>query len=394
VFVGGFLLIHRAVHSPFGQVLKAIRENEARALSLGYDVNRYKLLAYVLSADARGPRGCDQVLVFELASLTDVHWTMSGEVVLMVLLEGLGPCSGRWWRPDIISMENYLAQIGSWVTVVQGVIFVICVLTFRRGVIGRAEPVDREAAVESKTRVEPELDAGSVSRTATANGRKLRMSCLELSRRLLNLAITPFASEPELECAWIACTRSKVLPSCRKKMRCPKPQSGAVRNSLGQPAPERLRRPARRPCRTRTSENRFAVVAQRRDRGITGRERGRVTEGATDAAEQLLPFAMDVAPPGVSGEGVGGARKRMKNENFSMSLIASRAAGAVVSVMLFGTVANWQLGVSSRSVWNSSLVTPCSTLYASPEKAARLVLRLPSEPCDGARRCRCDSSCR
>src|SRR5438309_683445 len=137
VFVGGFLLIHRAVHSPFGQVLKAIRENEARALSLGYDVNRYKLLAYVLSATLAGLAGATKVLVFELASLTDVHWTMSGEVVLMVLLGGLGtvfgPVAGAL---IIISMENYLAQIGSWVTVVQGVIFVICVLTFRRGVIG------------------------------------------------------------------------------------------------------------------------------------------------------------------------------------------------------------------------------------------------------------------
>jgi len=137
VFVGGFLLIHRAVHSPFGQVLKAIRENEPRALSLGYDVNRYKLLAYVLSATLAGLAGATKVLVFELASLTDVHWTMSGEVVLMVLLGGLGTIFGPVVGAlIIISMENYLAQLGSWVTVTQGVIFVICVLTFRRGVIG------------------------------------------------------------------------------------------------------------------------------------------------------------------------------------------------------------------------------------------------------------------
>src|SRR6266436_1234015 len=137
VFVGGFLLIHRAVHSPFGQVLKAIRENEPRALSLGYVVNRYKRLAYMLSASLAGPAGAITVLVFELASLTDVHWTMSGEVVLMVLLGGLGTVFGPVVGAlIIISMENYLAQIGSWVTVVQGVIFVICVLTFRRGVIG------------------------------------------------------------------------------------------------------------------------------------------------------------------------------------------------------------------------------------------------------------------
>src|ERR1700716_2851785 len=114
VFVGGFLFIHRAVHSPFGQVLKAIRENEPRALSLGYDVNRYKLLAYVLSATLAGLAGAAKVLVFELASLTDVHWTMSGEVVLMVLLGGLGTVFGPVVGAlIIIAMENYLAQIGS-----------------------------------------------------------------------------------------------------------------------------------------------------------------------------------------------------------------------------------------------------------------------------------------
>jgi len=137
VFVGGFLLIHRAVHSPFGQVLKAIRENEPRALSLGYDVDRYKLLAYVLSATLAGLAGATKALVFELASLTDVHWTMSGEVVLMTLLGGLGTVFGPVVGALIIvAMENYLAQLGSWVTVTQGAIFVICVLTFRRGVIG------------------------------------------------------------------------------------------------------------------------------------------------------------------------------------------------------------------------------------------------------------------
>jgi len=137
VFIGGFLLIHRTVHSPFGQVLKAIRENESRALSLGYDVSRYKLLAFVLSATLAGLAGATKSLVFELASLTDAHWTMSGEVVLMTLLGGLGTVFGPVVGALIIvAMENYLAQIGSWVTVTQGVIFVICVLTFRRGVIG------------------------------------------------------------------------------------------------------------------------------------------------------------------------------------------------------------------------------------------------------------------
>jgi branched-chain amino acid transport system permease protein len=137
VFVGGFLLIYRVINSPFGQVLKAIRENEPRAISLGYDTERYKLLAYVLSATLAGLAGATKALVFQLASLTDVHWTMSGEVVLMTLLGGLGtlfgPVAGAL---VIVSMENYLAQLGSWVTIVEGVIFVLCVLTFRRGIVG------------------------------------------------------------------------------------------------------------------------------------------------------------------------------------------------------------------------------------------------------------------
>jgi branched-chain amino acid transport system permease protein len=137
VFFGGFLLIYRIVHSPFGQVLKAIRENEARAISLGYNVDRYKLLAFVLSASLAGLAGGTKALVFQLASLTDAHWSMSGEVVLMTLLGGLGtifgPVAGA---AIIIGMENYLSQLGAWVSVVQGVIFVICVLAFRRGVVG------------------------------------------------------------------------------------------------------------------------------------------------------------------------------------------------------------------------------------------------------------------
>jgi branched-chain amino acid transport system permease protein len=135
--MAGFLLIYRAVHSPFGQVLMAIRENEPRALSLGYDVNRYKLLAYVLSATMAGLAGATKALVFQLASLTDVHWSMSGEVVLMTLLGGLGTVFGPVVGAFIvITMENYLAQLGAWVTISQGIIFVICVLAFRRGVVG------------------------------------------------------------------------------------------------------------------------------------------------------------------------------------------------------------------------------------------------------------------
>jgi branched-chain amino acid transport system permease protein len=137
IFMAGFLLIYRAIHSPFGQVLKAIRENEPRALSLGYDVNRYKLLAYLLSATLAGLAGATKALVFQLASLTDVHWSMSGEVVLMTLLGGLGTVFGPVVGAlIIITMENYLAQLGAWVTIAQGAIFVVCVLTFRRGVIG------------------------------------------------------------------------------------------------------------------------------------------------------------------------------------------------------------------------------------------------------------------
>ena len=137
IFFGCFLLIQRIVHSPFGQVLKAIRENESRAISLGYNVDRYKLVAFVLSGTLAGVAGGMKSLVFQLASLTDVHWTMSGEVVLMTLLGGLGTIFGPViGAAIIITMQNYLAQLGAWVTVVQGVIFVICVLAFRRGVIG------------------------------------------------------------------------------------------------------------------------------------------------------------------------------------------------------------------------------------------------------------------
>jgi branched-chain amino acid transport system permease protein len=137
VFVLGFLLIWRAIHSPFGQVLKAIRENEPRAVSLGYDTDRYKLAAFVLSAAIAGVAGGTKAIVYQLAALTDVHWSMSGEVVLMALLGGLGTIFGPVvGAAVIIALQNYLAQLGAWVTVVQGVIFVLCVLTFRRGIIG------------------------------------------------------------------------------------------------------------------------------------------------------------------------------------------------------------------------------------------------------------------
>jgi branched-chain amino acid transport system permease protein len=137
VFLIFFLLIHRIVHSPFGQVLKAIRENEPRATSLGYRTDDYKLIAFVLSCFIAGIAGGTKSLVFGIATLTDVHYSMSGEVVLMTLLGGLGtifgPVAGA---AVIVGLENYLAQFGAWVTVTQGAIFVFCVLAFRRGIIG------------------------------------------------------------------------------------------------------------------------------------------------------------------------------------------------------------------------------------------------------------------
>jgi branched-chain amino acid transport system permease protein len=137
IFLAGFLLVYRAIHSPFGQVIKAIRENEARAISLGYRPEHYKLIAFTLSATLSGLAGGTKAIVFQLASLTDVHWTMSGEVVLMTLLGGLGTVFGPVVGAFLLStIEHYLAQLGAWVTIVQGVIFVICVLAFRRGVVG------------------------------------------------------------------------------------------------------------------------------------------------------------------------------------------------------------------------------------------------------------------
>ena len=137
IFLAGFLLIYRIIHSPFGEVLKAIRENEPRAISLGYKTDRYKLAAFVLSATLAGTAGATKAIVFQLASLTDVDWPMSGEVVLMTLVGGLGtvygPVIGAF---TIITMQDNLAEIGQWVMVAQGAIFVVCVLLFRRGIIG------------------------------------------------------------------------------------------------------------------------------------------------------------------------------------------------------------------------------------------------------------------
>ncbi|MFA6032045.1 MAG: branched-chain amino acid ABC transporter permease [Myxococcota bacterium] len=137
IFMAGVLLIYRIIHSPFGQVCKAIRDNEPRAISLGYRANQYKLAVFVLSATLAGLAGATKAIVFQLASLTDVHWSMSGEVVLMTLVGGLGtvfgPIAGAL---VIVAMQNYLASFGAWVTVIQGCIFVICVLLFREGIVG------------------------------------------------------------------------------------------------------------------------------------------------------------------------------------------------------------------------------------------------------------------
>lgn len=138
VFAAVFLFIIRIVHSPYGQVLKAIRENEPRAVSLGYDVNRYKLLAYVLSTALAGLAGSLKTLVLGFATLSDAHWSLSGEVVLMTLLGGMGTFAGPVLGAfTIIGLQDYLAdRVGSWVTVIIGATFVVCVVAFRRGIVG------------------------------------------------------------------------------------------------------------------------------------------------------------------------------------------------------------------------------------------------------------------
>lgn len=139
VFLAGLILIHRIIHSPFGQVLKAIRENESRAISLGYDTDRYKLRIFVLSAGISGLAGAMKAIVLQLASLTDVHWSMSGEVVLMTLVGGMGtifgPIAGAL---VVVVMQSYLAHLGAWVIVIQGVIFIFAVMLFRHGIVGVA----------------------------------------------------------------------------------------------------------------------------------------------------------------------------------------------------------------------------------------------------------------
>ena len=150
-FLGGFWVVNRAIHSPFGHVLRAIRENEPRALSLGYDVGRYKLVAFVLSAGLAGLAGSLKVVVLQFASLSDVHWHRSGEVVLMTLLGGMGTVLG----PSVgallvVALENYLAAAGSWVTVITGAVFVVTVLAFRRGIVGEVRALVRRSFIGVK----------------------------------------------------------------------------------------------------------------------------------------------------------------------------------------------------------------------------------------------------
>jgi branched-chain amino acid transport system permease protein len=144
IFLLGFFFVFRVIHSPFGQVLKAVRENEPRAVSLGYKTDHYKLIAFVLSAALAGLAGGTKAIVFQLASLSDVYWTASGEVILMVLLGGLGTVLGPIvGAVVIVCVESFLAELGGWVTVVQGALFVVCVLAFRRGIIGELSRVLR-----------------------------------------------------------------------------------------------------------------------------------------------------------------------------------------------------------------------------------------------------------
>jgi branched-chain amino acid transport system permease protein len=174
IFLFGFGVVARVIHSPFGQVIKAIRENEPRAISLGYRAERYKLLAFILSAALAGLAGSTKALVFQFAALTDVDWTMSGEVVLMTLLGGLGTLLGPVVGAFIvITMENYLATAGSWVTIIQGVIFVVCVLVFRRGIVGVLAPflTGGRAADPIGEASAPPAAVAPAKREATASGK-------------------------------------------------------------------------------------------------------------------------------------------------------------------------------------------------------------------------------
>jgi len=137
VFIAGVLALYRITYSPFGQILRAIRDNEARAVSLGYRVNGYKWLAFVLGAGFAGLAGAMKAIAFQLASLTDVYWGMSGEVVLMALIGGMGTFFGPIVGAGLVVwMQNELAGFGAWVTIIQGMVFMLCILAFREGILG------------------------------------------------------------------------------------------------------------------------------------------------------------------------------------------------------------------------------------------------------------------
>nr|WP_271572856.1 branched-chain amino acid ABC transporter permease [Bradyrhizobium sp. CCBAU 11361] len=167
IFLGGFFLIMRLVGAPFGRVLKAISDHDVRAQSLGFETNRYKLVAFVLSAALAGLAGSTKAIVSQLASLTDVHWSMSGEVLLMTFLGGVGTLYGPLVGAFIVvAMQNYLAAFGQWVTVIHGLIFVLCVLAFRRGIVGELIPLASPA---------PDT-AGCVRRAPRGGGRAAGVS--------------------------------------------------------------------------------------------------------------------------------------------------------------------------------------------------------------------------
>ena len=140
IFLIGFGIIHRTIHSPFGEVLQAIRENEARALSLGYDVDHFKLLAFVISATVAGLAGATKAIIFQFAALTNAHWQTSGEVILMTLVGGLGTVFGPVIGAITVgALSHELSAFGSWVQVILGTIFVVCVMVFRRGIVGEIQ---------------------------------------------------------------------------------------------------------------------------------------------------------------------------------------------------------------------------------------------------------------
>ncbi|MBO0739713.1 MAG: trypsin-like peptidase domain-containing protein, partial [Alphaproteobacteria bacterium] len=205
MFLIGFAVVFRTIHSPFGQVTKAIRENEPRAVSLGYDADRYKLLAFVLSAALSGLAGSMKALVFQLASLTDVQWTTSGEVVLMTLVGGLGTIFGPVVGAFLLTaMQHYLAQLGSWVTVVQGVIFVFCVLLFRRGIVG---VIAAFVADRRKTR--------GLSREGAAGVAKPLAKTSVVVAALLFFTGTSFADDPAHRLEAVVHVHAEVPPEAR-----------------------------------------------------------------------------------------------------------------------------------------------------------------------------------